>query len=400
MPARSTPPPYNRTGFQPPNNATTFKDLLHFEERLKINAAMLKKRKRKYQGKRSMSLFDDAYNNKYYLAQAFLAQLVLVILVLASDVILNTSFVMSPVNFMVPHFDNRIRIPLIMWWLDQPEPTASRITTPLHPHPYMIPGLWLVSITTLVLFFASGLYSEKISYANRYVPQANRALRNFNLHLNVRTQPISPPAPLKYFFPRPAAAASPSAQPPRKGANRKAPLNPIPPTNNPRGELIFSNRVDRSFREAYERYRSVWERKREEHLAANRRSWFGWLWFMNNKQIPLGTPGKDRGRTTPTPGSSRPPSRRSSPAGGVRRNRTRTPELLSSPLAQTESGGRTSRPSLTTVPEVGVPDVIFPTSGRPPSFNGEEGDESIELVRSRTESFSFLLQREDSLDSP
>ncbi|GAB1520492.1 hypothetical protein RhiTH_003569 [Rhizoctonia solani] len=326
---------------------------------------------------------------------------------------------MSPVNLIVPHFDNRARIPLIAWWLDQPESTVPHITTPLNPHPYIIPGLWLVSVTTLVLFFASGLYSEKISYANRcvyyqswsglldpvhyqrYVPQANRALRNFNLHLNVRTQPISPPAPFKYLFPRPTTATSPTtAQPLRKGVIKKAQLNPIPPTNNPRGELIFSNRVDRSFREAYERYRSVWERKREEHLAANRRSWFGWLWLISNKPIPVGPPGKDRGRTTPTPGSSRTPSRRSSPAGGVRKNRTRTPELPSSPLAQTESGGRTSRPSLTTVPEVGVPDVVFPTLGRPPSFSGEEGDESIELVRNRTESFSFLLQRHDSLNSP
>lgn len=50
MPARSTPPPFNRGGFQPPNDAATFKDLLHFEERLKITAAKLKKRKRRYQG--------------------------------------------------------------------------------------------------------------------------------------------------------------------------------------------------------------------------------------------------------------------------------------------------------------------------------------------------------------
>ncbi|QRW25703.1 Spo7 domain protein [Rhizoctonia solani] len=210
---------------------------------------------------------------------------------------------MSPVNLIVPHFDNRARIPLIAWWLDQPESTVPHITTPLNPHPYIIPGLWLVSVTTLVLFFASGLYSEKISYANRYVPQANRALRNFNLHLNVRTQTISPPAPLKYLFPRPTTATSPTtAQQLRKGVIKKAQLNPIPPTNNPRGELIFSNRVDRSFREAYERYRSVWERKREEHLAANRRSWFGWLWFISNKPIPVGPPGKDRGELHPPPG--------------------------------------------------------------------------------------------------
>ncbi|CAE7136606.1 unnamed protein product [Rhizoctonia solani] len=248
-----------------------------------------------------------------------------------------------------------------------------------------------------------GLYSEKISYANRYVPQANRALRNFNLHLNVRTQPMGPPGPLKYLFPRPTPPTTPTSsttQLLRKGTIRKAQLNPIPPTNNPRGELIFSSRVDRSFREAYERYRSVWERKREEHLAANRRSWLAWLWFTSKQPIPVGTPGKERGRGTPTPGSSRPPSRRSSPAGGVRKNRTRTPELPSSPLAQTETGGRTSRPSLTTVPEAGIPDVTFPTTERVALTNGEDGDESIELVRSRTESFSFLLQRQDSLNSP
>ncbi|CAE6534861.1 unnamed protein product [Rhizoctonia solani] len=384
MPPRSTPPPHNRSGFQPPNNATTFKDLLHFEERLKINAAMLKKRKRKY--------------------QAFLVQLILVILVLTSDVVLNTPFVASPINLMIPHFDNRIRIPLLIWWLDQPEQDISPITAPLHLHPYIIPGLWLVSVTTLILFFASGLYSEKISYANRYVPQANRALRNFNLHLNVHTQPIGPPGPLKYLFPRPTPPSTPTsattAQTLRKGAIRKAQLNPIPPTTNPRGELIFSSRVDRPFREAYERYRSVWERKREEHLAANRRAWLGWLWFTSNKPAPVGTPGKDRGRSTPTPGSSRTPSRRSSPAGGARKNRTRTPELPSSPLAQTETSGRTSRPSLTTVPEAGIPDVTFPTARRSSSLNGDEGDEPIELVRSRTESFSFLLQRQDSLDGP
>lgn len=233
----------------------------------------------------------------------------------------------------------------------------------------------------------------------RYVPQANRALRNFNLHLNVRTQPISPPTPLKFLFPRPTPPPSPTTtQPPRKGAARKAQLNPIPPTTNPRGELIFSNRVDRSFREAYERYRAVWERKREEHLAATRRSWLGWLWFMSNKPNATGTPGKDRGRSTPTPVSSRPPSRRSSPAGSIRRNRTRTPELQSSPLAQTDPGNRATR--LTTVPEAEVPDVSFPRR-RASYASGEENDEPpLDQARSRTESFSFLLQRQDTLNSP
>ena len=34
-------------------------------------------------------------------------------------------------------------------------------------HPYYASGLLFVSVTTLVLFFASGMYSEKIAYANK-----------------------------------------------------------------------------------------------------------------------------------------------------------------------------------------------------------------------------------------
>lgn len=40
---------------------------------------------------------------------------------------------------------------------------------PVTLHPYFASGLLLVSVTTLVLFFASGMYSEKIAYANKYV---------------------------------------------------------------------------------------------------------------------------------------------------------------------------------------------------------------------------------------
>ena len=40
----------------------------------------------------------------------------------------------------------------------------------VHVHPYFTLGLLSVSVTTLVLFFASGMYSEKIAYANRSVP--------------------------------------------------------------------------------------------------------------------------------------------------------------------------------------------------------------------------------------
>jgi len=34
-------------------------------------------------------------------------------------------------------------------------------------HPFIATSMLFVSVTTLVLFFASGLYGEKIAYANR-----------------------------------------------------------------------------------------------------------------------------------------------------------------------------------------------------------------------------------------
>ncbi|KAG9313668.1 hypothetical protein JVU11DRAFT_6013 [Chiua virens] len=45
---------------------------------------------------------------------------------------------------------------------------AYGTVTNVKPHPYFASGLLLVAITTLLLFFASGMYSEKIAYANRY----------------------------------------------------------------------------------------------------------------------------------------------------------------------------------------------------------------------------------------
>ena len=171
----------------------------------------------------------------------------------------------------------------------------------VHVHPYFTLGLLSVSVTTLGLFFASGMYSEKIAYANRsvssavlrfvdhilrytdtpfsrYVPHANRALRNFNMYLNLRQPPLrsrnpfkffrnaspshnSPPSPLRSpTSPRPPSPARPLS----KRSPSAVPITPIPPSSNPRGELIFSSRVDRSFRDSYDRYRSAFERRREE----------------------------------------------------------------------------------------------------------------------------------------
>ncbi|KDQ11167.1 hypothetical protein BOTBODRAFT_114838 [Botryobasidium botryosum FD-172 SS1] len=125
----------SRGSFQPPSDQATYRDLLLFEERLKTNAARLRRRKGRY--------------------QVFLTNLVLVIIVLSSDFVLNTSFLSLPFKLILKHLP----------------PTV--VPPSLHEnfvlHPYVTPGILLVAVTTLVLFYASGLYAEKIGYANRYV---------------------------------------------------------------------------------------------------------------------------------------------------------------------------------------------------------------------------------------
>ena len=108
------------------------------------------------------------------------------------------------------------------------------------------------------------------------------------MYLNVRKAPRTSYNPLSYLFPRPTSPPqspplSPNSRSPSptrlgKRSPSAAPIPSIPPTNNPRGELIFSSRVDRSFREGYERYRGNFERRRDERerLIASR-TWSGWL---------------------------------------------------------------------------------------------------------------------------
>ncbi|KAI0050552.1 hypothetical protein FA95DRAFT_1487066 [Auriscalpium vulgare] len=294
----------DKSSFSPPNDQATHRDLLLFEERLKTNALLLNRRKSRY--------------------QFLLLQLIVGILFLLCEVLLQTSFLSIPYRYL----------------LHRALPDVYGPDTDARLHPYVASGLLFVAVTTLLLFFASGLYSEKIGYANRYVPHANRALRNFNMYLNLRKAPgTSPFNPLSYLFPRPTSprSASPTSSPPRtpsptrlgKRSSSAVPIPSIPPTTNPRGELIFSSRVDRAFRDSYERYRAAFERKRDEReraLAA--RTWSGWLaqrmpWNRSAVQLPSSpgtgtvTPSATRGGTLSlrgrgggTPGSSR----RSSPA--------------------------------------------------------------------------------------
>ncbi|KAI9444748.1 hypothetical protein H4582DRAFT_1911016 [Lactarius indigo] len=276
MPKKSTHSP-SGSSFFPPNDQATYRDLLLFEERLKTNALTLNRRKSRY--------------------QFFLVQLIIAIIFLLCEVLLDTSFLSVPYQY----------------FLRRTLPSVYRPESEVHLPPYVASGLLFVSVTTLLLFFATGLYSEKIGYANRYLPRVNRALRNFNMYLNMRQAPRrSPFDPLSYLFPRPSFSGrsapqnrARSASPTRLGkrSSSTVPMPSIPPTTNPRGELIFSSRVGRGFREAYERYRTAFERKRDEReRQAAARTWSGWLL----QKLPWNRPAPPTtDSATPTPSQSR-----------------------------------------------------------------------------------------------
>jgi hypothetical protein len=149
MPPRLTPPP-SKGSYNSPNDATTYRDLLLFEERLKTNAASLQRRKSRYQGTQC-SYTQSEYVSSSHICIVFLAQLLIAIAFLLSEVMLQTSFLSIPYKIVLQRA--------------LPEIYTDDVEVDLHP--YFASGLLFVSVTTLVLFFASGMYSEKIAYANQ-----------------------------------------------------------------------------------------------------------------------------------------------------------------------------------------------------------------------------------------
>jgi hypothetical protein len=85
------------------------------------------------------------------LSLVFLFHLLIAIAFLLSEVLLQTSFLDIP-------YTNLIRKVL---------PDVYGGVENLKPHPYFASGLLFVLVTALLLFFASGMYAEKIAYANR-----------------------------------------------------------------------------------------------------------------------------------------------------------------------------------------------------------------------------------------
>ena len=225
--------------FHPAADAATFRDLLIFEERLKQNAARLQSRKRKYE----MLLFG----------------FVTFILCLSHLVVVS--------------------------------PRSSVFVQ------YSLAAVLMICLTTLFLFFASGMHAERIRSANKFVPQANRSLRNFNMYLNTRTASSSRWYSLGWLGRSQPSSSSPATShagtsdlgrtPSSGAATPRRALSSIPPAQNSRGELIFSNKVSPEFREGYERYRAAFERRRAEKVAAKRaQSWKRWFDFALGRSVP------------------------------------------------------------------------------------------------------------------
>jgi hypothetical protein len=86
----------------------------------------------------------------------FLVQLIFAIAFLLCEVLLHTSFLSIPYQYL----------------FRRAFPSVYRPDVEVRLHPYVASGLLFVSVTTLLLFFATGLYSEKIGYANLCVHDA------------------------------------------------------------------------------------------------------------------------------------------------------------------------------------------------------------------------------------
>ena len=148
------------------------------------------------------------------------------------------------------------------------------------------------------------------------------------MYLNVRKLPLRSKFywnPLSFFFPRPndspTSSISRSPSPPgTRSASTTRPIPTIPPAKSPRGELIFSSRVEKGFVESYDRYRSAFERKREEKEYTEwKKTWSGKLMFWQRPP-------------TPATGAMQhpPPSRTASSSSRGRGSRSGTPPVSTS----------------------------------------------------------------------
>ncbi|WWC65387.1 uncharacterized protein I303_108005 [Kwoniella dejecticola CBS 10117] len=347
--------PHPLAPYHPPADTATYRDLLLFEERLKSNAEMLKKRRQRY--------------------SVFLYTFIAVAIFMAYKL------------FITPPKSNlRMRA--------------------------LQASMAVVSVT-LVLFFASGMYEEKIKYAHSYINHSNKALRPLNMHLNMRrakpsllsyipylrhlrssspqtsaTPPIQPnPPSARPFLGGRSTGNNPTA---RKVSNSTNVMATIPPSSNPRGELIFSSRVDRGFREGYERYRSAFERRREEkqkeesRLNLNSTQWLSWTTSSHKKGIKGGNGNRRNGSPSPSP---IPSSRNTpTPTPPLSRKQTPPPQPANSGLGVESNTGKTTRAGT----------ALGRRRSPSPGSSGLRNSVSLESEsegRERSESYSFVLNQ-------
>lgn len=220
--------------------------------------------------------------------------------------------------------------------------------------------------------------------ASRYVPHANRALRSFNMYLNVRTQSTTPLRSAFPFFFSESTATSTTSQGTSKadpyGRDPTGPypiIPPIPPSQNPRGELIFSSRVEKSFRERYEYYREGFEKRRASPASPTGSKFLEWLGIKcreGSTSTTVSGDGESRAETPVPEGGRRgrlgsmgtndgSRSRRGSPAPSGKRGSTRkkktsirsgTPLLEIAMGAGTPRGGTPVSAELQGIAEIGT----------------------------------------------
>ena len=208
----------------------------------------------------------------------------------------------------------------------------------------------------------------------RYVPQANRSIRPYNMYLNAATPSILP-FPVPSFHRKPGKLvtittstipSSPPRNPQAQQSSPRQPLTNIPPPSNPKGELMFSSRIDPNFIDGYTKFRNEWHKRRAvAHPPASSTAWLFGRKVRTEQPVappkdelhPLMHTPSNRGRDAHRSASSTPSSsRRSSPA----------PRRSVSPLTFDQEPPRLSSPHSHSS-SAGTEDEIVPPT--PPSYS-------------------------------
>ena len=200
------------------------------------------------------------------------------------------------------------------------------------------------------------------------------------MYFNTRKPPLRSQVlwnPVNFFFPRPTSNISASSRFPipspsspqqfsssghTRSQDGSRPIPSIPPANNPRGEIIFSSRVNKSFREGYDRYRLAFEKKRGEVVRQidDQKRMERWWWVY---KLPFWT--------SPPSSSPRPLSDLAGPDTSI------------SPYSRNSSQSSRGRGT--------------PRSGTPPSTSGSSS--SMPLPRKRGRSGSPMARQQGPIRS-